>query len=390
MDRYHRELAMKFLILVLLLLVSTRSFGYANFIGHGYTSCLNCHFNPFGGGPLNDYGRVVSATAISSRALYPNNWNEEKIAYTSGFFFRKPKQDWLRTQINYRGFEIVRNPGTPERSTQWINMQADGRLIIKLGENDRFVAVANYGYAPLPPNIELQNPVEWRSREHYLGYKVTPNFGVYAGLMDKVYGIRLVEHNAFSRRTPQLDQNDQVHGVVGHFVTENWEAGLHLFAGNLIQREDLRMQGGSSMLERTVGDGHRIGLSFQSAQNEYLKLFSYSAHTRLNLKDGAALLAEIGQTERSTENQTDDRTARYGLLQTYLRPARGVYVLANVEYLQNNIELESYTVRWGPALQYFPVQKVELRLDVYNTRNFSPDASTVDSWMYLLQTHFWL
>jgi len=44
---------------------------YPNFIGHGYTSCINCHYNPFGGGPLTDYARAVAATTISSRNFYP-------------------------------------------------------------------------------------------------------------------------------------------------------------------------------------------------------------------------------------------------------------------------------------------------------------------------------
>jgi hypothetical protein len=373
-----------------LFLVSNHASGYVNFIGHGYTSCLNCHFNPFGGGPLNDYGRVVGATAISSRALYPANYDEEKIAYTSGFFFRKPKQDWLRTQINYRGFQVVRNFGTEAQSAQWINMQADGRLILKFGENDRFVAVGNYGYAPLPPNAPVENPVEWRSREHYLGFKINPNIGIYAGMMDKVYGLRVVEHNAFSRRTTLQDQNDQVHGAAVHFVSENWEGGVHYFVGNLVQREDLRMRGGSFMIERTVGDGHRLGVSAMSQENEYLGVFSSAMHSRFNLKDGAAVLAEVGQSQRRTANNSDDRTARYGLIQTYLRPGRGFYVLSNIEYLKNNTELDSYTVRWGPGIQYFPVQKVELRLDLYNTRNFSPDSSNRDTWMYLLQGHVWL
>ena len=127
------------------------SWGYPNYIGHGYTSCLNCHFNPFGNGPLNDYGRAVSATLISARWAYPKTWTEEEIAEKSGFLFKKPKQDWFRTQINYRRFKLTRNPGSDEKTDLWITMQADARAIIKFGENDRFVAVYNYGQ--IPPRI---------------------------------------------------------------------------------------------------------------------------------------------------------------------------------------------------------------------------------------------
>ncbi len=378
-------------ILLLLTLFSVNAYSYSNFIGHGYTSCLNCHFNPFGGGPLNDYGRVVSATAISSTALTPKSWDEEKVAYMSGFLFRKPKQEWLRTQVNYRGFRVVRNPGSSENEeAKWINMQLDGRVILKFGENDKFISVLNYGYAPLPSETPKgTKSSEWRSREHYVGYRFTPKFGLYAGLMDKVFGIKVIEHIAFSRVSPQVTQNDQVHGVTAHYIGQDWELGAQGFVGNLSQDADLRMKGGSVMLEKTVFGIHRIGASVMSSQNEYLKLLSYSAHTRLNLKEGSSILAELGQTNKKTENGSDDTTARFGLLQTYLRPWRGLYFLANIEYFNRDIKQDDYTLRWGPGVQYFLSQRIELRADVYDTRSFATKSSTRDSWMYLLQTHLW-
>ncbi len=383
---------MKTFILLCLFIFSLSAHAYTNFIGHSYTSCLNCHFNPFGGGPLNDYGRVISATAISSRALYPKEWDEEKLAYSSGFLFRKPKQNWLRTQANYRGFQLVRNPGsTTTEEKRWINMQADARLILKFGENDKFVAVANYGYAPLPIAVpEDTNESEWRSREHYVGYRFTPKFGIYAGMMDQIFGIRVIEHIAFSRISPQVAQNDQVHGVAAHYLGDSWELGVHGYGGNMSQKEDLRMKGGSAMFEKTIFEHHRIGASFKNASNDYLKVMAYSAHTRLNLKEGSALLAELGQTTKETENGSDPLTERFGLLQTYLRPFRGVYFLTNIEYFNRDIKQDDYTVRWGPGVQYFPIQRLEVRLDLYNTRSFAPESSTRDTWMYLFQTHLWL
>lgn len=383
---------MKIFFLFLVLALPLKVLAYTNFIGHSYTSCLNCHYNPFGGGPINDYGRAVSATAISSGALYPKTWSEEKVAYTSGFLFRKPKQNFIRTQLNYRGFQLVRNPGSSEsESKEWINMQLDGRVILKFGQNDKFIAVANYGYAPLPnPAPPGEKQGEWRSREHYVGYRVTPKVGVYAGMMDQAFGIRVIEHIAFSRTAPQVTQNDQVHGVLLHYLGDSYEMGAQAFAGNLSQEKDLRMVGGNFTFEKTIFNTHRVGASVKKASNDYFDLLAYSIHSRLNLKEGSALLAELGQTKRTTENGSDDRDSRYALLQTYLRPFRGLYFLTNVEYFKKDISLEEYVVRWGPGVQYFPIQKVELRLDMYNTRNFDPESSTPDSWMYLFQTHVWL
>jgi hypothetical protein len=383
---------MKIILILITLLFNFNVLAYPNFIGHGYTSCLNCHFNPFGGGTLTDYGRAVAATTISSRALYPADRDEEKIAYTSGFLFRKPKQDWVRTQVNYRGFQLVRNPGSKEGEVkQWINMQADARLVLKFGENDKFIAAGNIGYAPEPQSPQVgKKQSEWRSREYYLGYRFTPRFGVYAGLMDKVYGLRVIEHVAYSRTTPQVAQNDQTHGIAAHYVGELWEGGAHFFQGNLDQEEELQMKGFSGTIERTIFGSHRIGASFISSKNEFLKNTSYSGHARFDLKEGSALLMELGQSNLKPQNGKADTTTRYGLLQTYLRPTRGLYLLTNVEYIRRNIDEDPYTVRWGPGVQLFPIQRVELRFDIYNTRNFSPESSTKDSWMYLVQTHIWL
>lgn len=380
---------MKFFFLLALAILSTSAWAYPNFIGHGYTSCLNCHYNPAGNGPLNDYGRAISATLISSGSLYPDSWSEEKVAYSSGFLFRKPKQNYVRTQINYRGFQLVRNPGSSSSEVkQWINMQADARLILK-SPSDRFVTVINYGYTPKPTGSE-DNDDEWRSREHYMGYRVTPKFGVYAGLMDKVYGLRVIEHIMVNRTTPQLTQNDQSHGVMAHYLGEKSETFFHGFLGNMSQKEDIRMKGGSFMFERTVADVHRLGASVMHSSNNYLKLMSYAAHGRWNLKEGSALLGEFGQTKRTADASFFDKTSRYGLLQTYLRPVRGLYFFTNIEYYQDNIEKEPFFIRWGPGVQWFPIQRLEFRADVQNTRNFSPDSSNKDSWLYLLQAHVWL
>jgi hypothetical protein len=380
------------LFIMLACFYSENAKAYPNFIGHGYTSCINCHYNPFGGGPLTDYARAVAATTISSRNFYPESMTDERLANSSGFLFNKPENTWLRAQINYRGFQLVRNPNSStQEKTMWINMQADARLILKFGENDRFIAVGNVGYAPPERNAPAGAEEDtWRSREYYMGYKITPKIGVYAGLMDKIYGIRVIEHIAYSRVYPQVTQNDQTHGITGHYIGESWEAGLQMFAGNLMQDAEIRMKGFAATAEKTIFGLHRLGGSFISSENDYLKLNSAALHARMNLKEGSALLFEVGRTTQTVVQSKKEKTSHYGLLQTYLRPARGWYVLNNVEYIKTNIEEDPYSIRWGPGVQYFPFQRLELRFDLYNTRNFSKEASTKDNWMYLFQTHVWL
>jgi hypothetical protein len=126
------------------------------------------------------------------------------------------------------------------------------------------------------------------------------------------------------------------------------------------------------------------------SKNDYVKLLSYSMHSRFSLTDGSALLFEFGQTEKISLGNRGDRIGRYGLLQTFSRPFRGLYFIANIEYSKTDLSSPATSIRWGPGIQYFPIQKVELRGDLYNTRTFNPTATTQDGWMFLFQTHVWI
>jgi hypothetical protein len=95
------------------------TFAYPNFIGHGYNSCITCHYNPFGNGPINDYGRGVSATAISSRGFYSDSKPEDLISQESGFFFKQLQQASIRPFASYRGLFLKRNFGEISETSEY-------------------------------------------------------------------------------------------------------------------------------------------------------------------------------------------------------------------------------------------------------------------------------
>ena len=384
---------MRVLIGITTLLASALVQAYPHYIGHGYTSCKSCHYNPFGGGIVNDYARVVNATSIASGALYPDSWDNEKVAYHSDFLFGAYKPKHVRMQANYRGIQIISNPGSSEsESTRWITMQEDLRGLVKFGQSDKFLISGSVSRTPRTTRSSNGQRSEdnYRSREHYVAYRPNQNFGVYAGLLDQVFGIRFVEHNLSSRKFTEVSQNDQTHGVALHYLKGNWEGGTHLFAGNLSQDESLRMKGISTMLERTVGEIHRVGFSVKKSSNEFKDLLAYSAHTRISLKSGSSLQFELGQTKLTPQNDVDPIESRYAVLQTYLRPIRGLYLFTNIDYFKPDTSKDDYTVVWGPGIQYLPIHRTEFRLDLQNIRNFDPEKSVRDTWQLLLQTHFWL
>ena len=272
-------------------------------------------------------------------------------------------------------------------------MQAELNLLAKFGQNDKFISSFTFGYAPLTRSTKntpvADNTKKYRTREHYIGYRPRSEWGFYAGLMDKTYGIRLVEHTAYSRTVPQLTMNDQAHGITVHYNKPKFESGINVFVGNLAQDATLRMKGVAGTFEYTLFEKNRIGLSALNQTNNFLKLTSLAAHIRSGLDNGNSIIFEAGRVTKSTKLIESEFTEYYANFQNHIRTTRGLYLLNSVEYYKNAID-KSYRVRFGPSVQYFPVSKVELRVDLYNTRNFSEVVSVKDRWDLMAQIHLWL
>ncbi len=377
----------------LVVFVSPKAMAYPNFIGHGYNSCITCHYNPFGNGPINDYGRAVSATAIGSRGFYNDSKPEDLIGQESGFFFKQPTNKHFRPFASYRGLFLKRNFGEVSEKTEYIHMQADVNMVAKFGENDKFISSVTFGYAPIPRSLQntpaADSVKEYRTREHYVGYRPSPTWGVYAGLMDKTFGIRIVEHTSYARTTPQLTMDDQSHGVTLHYNNPAIEAGMNVFVGNLTQDTELRMKGWAGTFEYTLLEKNRLGLSILTQGNDFLDVNAFAAHARSGLDNGSSLIFEVGRVQKKPKLVAGDKTEYYANFQNHIKATRGVYLLNSVEYYKNASD-KSYRVRFGPSVQYFPMSKVELRLDLYNTRNFNQEISVKDRWDLMAQIHLWL
>lgn len=366
---------------------------YPNFIGHGYNSCITCHYNPFGNGPINDYGRAVSGAAIASRMFYDENKSEESIAKETGFFFKEPTSKHFRPFVGYRSLMIRRSLGQDSAQSDFIQMQADASMVAKFGAKDQVYMEGTIGYAPTPlavQNSKKPNDVKnYRSREYYIAWRPEKSWGIYAGLMDKPFGVRVVEHTAYSRTTPQLTMNDQSNGVIFHYANLLFEGGVNAFVGNLVQTKALRMAGFSGTFEYTLLEKNRIGMSLMSEQNDFLKLNAKAVHIRSGLSAGSSVILELGQVSKTQKDTSETKKEYYANFQNHIEIARGAYVLNSIEYYKNSA-LYNSKVRFGPGLQFFPMSKTEFRIDLFNTRTLDKASSTPDRWDITGQVHLWL
>lgn len=361
---------------------------YPNYISYGYQSCMSCHYNPFGNGPLTDYGRAVSATSLSDRLTWKSSTTEETIAGNSDFYFGKKNLDekykWLRPSASYRGLFLTRALGQDSQSNNFITMDAGVGLVLKF-LNDKLIFSGSISYAP--PKGIAESVQEYRSREHYVGYRINEKWGVYTGLMDKVFGIRVPDHTAFSRTTTNNNQNDQTHGALVHYTAKKFEAGLQAFIGNLVQDSELRQKGVTGQVEYALNETTRLGTSLQVSSSSLQDINMYAFHLRKGAGKGNSVLFELGQVNKDTVG-IGKQQSTYLFLQNHISLRRGLWTILTAEAVKPNSDFSDYILRFGPGLQWFPTQRVEIRTDIYNSKTYG-SSSLTDEWYIASQLHLW-
>lgn len=385
---------MRKIFLILALLCPATSWGYANFIGYGYTSCATCHYNTFGNGPLNDYGRALWATEIAGRLFHGSSVDEETLGNQSGFLGSAKLPDFWKPSIGFRGLNYMSNIGGASSQSRFIVMQADFTNVLAFGSHEDLAIIFNFGYVPKPQSAANSTDPKltstWISREHYIRYSVSRSLRVYLGMMDKVYGLRVPDHNAFSREQTGLAQNDQAHGAVVSLSLDKMEVGVNAFAGNMYQDQKLRQVGLSSMVEFELAEKFRLGASGLSSGNEYVALNMGALHTRIGVGKGSSIMFELGAINRKPKNNSEATMAAYAFMQNMLRLARGMHFLTTFEYYTSDLnKLKTRQMRMTPGFQWFPAQRIEMRVEAMNSRSYDPDNAQKDVWDLLGQIHLY-
>lgn len=364
---------------------------YPSFIGYGYTSCIVCHFNAFGNGPLTDYGRALGATAVAAVPFYWPKASDQELGETSGFLGPLKVSDSLRFSADYRGLYYASRVGKEGAQTRYIPMQAEVSAAYLMGEGRSYI-VGTLGYLPPPPGTTTPIP-KIISREHYMSFPLGDSSRAYLGFMDVVYGIRIPDHIAYSRKLTKLGQSDQVHGLALHFGSQTSELGIHAFAGNLYQSPSgVRPYGGSVLYEFDIAEKVRFGASGLFSTSQARRRILSAMHLRAGVGKGSSLMIEGGVVNDKTRVDARLKWGTYLFSQSMTRLARGLHFLFTGEYqTTDTFEPEPREFRIGPGLQYFPAQRIELRLDVQGTRIMgrTTPIEEADDINFLGQLHLW-
>lgn len=384
-------------IFATVLLTSTAQ-AYPEFIGYGYSSCLTCHVNGQGSGPLNDYGRALWSAEISGRAFYSKSSTDEDMANQSKFLGKTDLPYWIRPHAKYRGISVRRAPGSKNDTSKFYQMQTDVGLTLQADEDGKYVAVGTWGN--VIENSEYMQGKQGMNniyaREYYLRLEPVKTWWVYAGLMEKVFGLRNIDHTSFQRSFQGFGvttQNKygiaQSHGVVIHKVEENWELAGNYFIGNPKDSTTYKEKGFSFMGEFQVKENARVGASFLNSKNDLLKRTMYALHYRQAVSKGSAVMFEYGiiQNEDPTPGSHKE-IGSYNLVEALFLLNRGYNLQAIVERYNSEFKPEKAD-NWKYSLGFlmFPLPRLELRANIINSRAFSNQRADDDNWAMQGQVH---
>lgn len=363
---------------------------YPQFIGYNYSSCLTCHYNSQGNGPINDYGRALWSAEIAGRLLSGGK-TAEQLSESSGFLGSTELPWWIRPGIKARQLWVQTEPGSKDSTTRNITMQADANVAV-FDKDQKYTFVASYGYVPKPLRLQGvtsgQKINEFISREHYFRWQARDDLWIYAGMMDKVYGIRIVDHSAYSRSKTGLAQNDQSHSLVAHYIRPNWEWTVDLFMGNLYQDASLRQKGISSLFEYELKEAWRVGASVLTSSNDFVKNSRFALHSRTGYGHGVALLFEMGLIQ-DTPKSGASKKGYYIFSQAMQKIVRGYHVFVTGQaYKDDLVGSRPDNIKLGAGLLMFPMARTEFRVEVQDTRQILSSAEVPkDSWALLAQFH---
>ena len=381
--------SVKYLLFLFTLLTFSKLEAYPQFVVYGYKNCSACHFNPLGNGPLTDYGRAVSATELAAAPLY-RDIDPEKLAKYSGFLGDSEiLPAWLRPSLDYRGMEMWNAVEKTGSRPRYITMQADASLTLNY---EKWVVTGTLGYVPVENRSASQSKDAFVTREHYVSYTVDKNLWVGAGLMDVAYGIRIPDHVSFSRSRTTLAQNDQSHGVLIVKKFGKWQSSFHALVGNLISDKEKQQKGFSWTNEFEVASKSLVGFSLLQTRSDAREKNLFSIHSRLSLLKSTSLLSEVGLVRDSAWGGGPYGMEFYTLNQSYTRLLKGLFLLINLETLtQKNVGASGplHTLMMGPSLLWWPMQRVELRVDLRALKQESKTISTPFTWSAFVQSHLW-
>lgn len=353
-----------------LLLQGVFAQAFPEMIRLGYVNCTSCHVSPSGGGLLTDYGRSISAEALS-------HWMSPREELPGHGLFPEPPA-WLKIGGDLRVIQTYAD--TPQATARsFFLMQSDLELGLNFG---KLWLVQSLGVQGGPEGAPKQG--EFVSHHFYGLYNLTEEVYLRAGKYLLPFGLNIPDHTSLVRRNLGFDQGQESYNVETGSMGERWSSIVSLSFGRKEgSRVDLE-KGGALQVGYNVGDTKKLLGSLA-----YLKKNGESSRVLLGpqilwgFSPQWVFLGEYDYQEKVLEGP--QRSVQKGAV-TYSRLqyqwTRGVdtYVLHQFSYLDFT-QLASRVSSYGAGVLFYPRPHFELSAEVDYAVSGGVNPYSTSSWV---------
>ncbi|MBV8760229.1 MAG: hypothetical protein JO257_23250 [Deltaproteobacteria bacterium] len=208
-------------------------------------TCSGCHISPAGGGLLNENG-LNTAESMSQLGTDPE--------FLNGVV--KPPS-WLLLGGDLRAASGYLQ--TPQRYLLTIPMQAD---LYADAQWEHFTFHVTGGYRP--PEYGNETATRLWSKEHYVQWQsdVGSPEGVFvrAGRLMPIFGLRLAEHDAYTRRYGGTPLYSETYGATVSYIKTAYEAHLSGWVRDHLIDPARQDDGGAAYIETRLSDVAAVGV----------------------------------------------------------------------------------------------------------------------------------
>ncbi len=373
---------------VLVLLTPRPAHAYAWMIRHGFAGCAQCHFDPSGGGLLNDFGYAAAGDFLAS------HYGSGETSDAKPFFGLWTNPPWLLASGSFRDMLLFMKPDGASFSSQNVLMQADLRAGVDLGH---LRAAASLGVIT-NDNSPAAIAGNLISREYWVGWSFGDDAALLrAGRMNLPFGVRSIEHTLFVRQATRTDLNDtQQTGVAFTARGHGFRGEVMGIAGNYQMSPDaFRERGYAGYVEYSPVSHWAFGVSSElrhASEDVYLRTATTrQAHGVLLRGAPIEAIAILGEADATIVSPSGlgTWTGLATMLQADVEPWQGLHFIGTGETWATGQPGTGTSWSGWASIDWFFVKHFDVRFDyVHSSLVQGPTRIPVDS--VLAQLHVFL
>jgi hypothetical protein len=319
--------ARPFLAIGLGLALPTLAGAYPQFIAKGYTNCITCHYSPTGGGLPNSYGHAAT------EATFPDQVSAGWVKNLRQILAKRDvtgEDEAGKPAFHYdAGLDsrllLTQAPREPDATGGMLLIP----MLAEVGGVAAYGPVLAYLTGTVRPSGAGGHGYGVISREHWLGWKMTPGHMLRAGRLVLPFGIRTADHTQYVREDFGFDKYDQWYGLEWDYSPDWMMASVAVFDGTLIgERIEPGERGiAGSVAFHLLPSTLSVGLSVLGARSDYVNHFAGSLFGRWKAWDWAYAMAEIAASHRALRSGegTQDEVAGHLRVGTFPLGSLDVY-----------------------------------------------------------------